>query len=578
VSELQESLLGHAEKDWTKIAMTSILQSLSLDENVPPLNLAEYYTDPAVASFLVRWAVTPKMRRVLDPGCGDGVFLCAVAQLVKQRSKENKLELIGIELSPSALSQARENNGESHHVKLRMLRRNFFEVSKRDLGPVDAVVGNPPFIRHHGFKGRQLETALERCLEAGVDLPRTASSWAHFVIHGCSMLRPGGRLALVLPEELLVAEYSRVVWRFLRRQFERILVLSANSSIFHSVEQRTVLLLGDNAARGPATVNIGRFSGLGSIGRIKIESLWLRSRVLPVAEIIDKNKRASDYLVHSEILNLYRKLARRVGIARLSSFGSIRIGYVTGDNDFFILTKDEIERWSIPHDFLLPTVSKAREISGTYFTLAEWSARFSSGDARALLRISATPWESLPSEVRTYLEFGKSQGVTNRYHCRSREPWYSVRNVRAGDLILKSLAVGPPLLAWNPDSVSVSNSLNQVFINSQADSLLPQEVAVASLTSLTYLSTKIEGHRLSGGLWKLEPREASRIAIVYPEDESIRKELRALRTPLQRWLGNGQWSYAMEKIDELLLDGYLGLPRSNRKALVRGFNRIERRA
>src|SRR5437867_12722009 len=98
--------------------MTSILQSLSLDENVPPLNLAEYYTDPAVASFLVRWAVTPKMRRVLDPGCGDGVFLCAVAQLVKQRSKENKLELIGIELSPSALSQARENNGESHHVKI----------------------------------------------------------------------------------------------------------------------------------------------------------------------------------------------------------------------------------------------------------------------------------------------------------------------------------------------------------------------------------------------------------------------------------------------------------------------------
>jgi len=459
-----------------------------------------------------------------------------------------------------------------------MLRRNFFEVGKEDLGLVDAVVGNPPFIRHHGFKGRQLETALEKCLNAGVDLPRTASSWAHFVVHACSMLRPGGRLALVLPEELLIAEYSRTVWRFLRRQFERILVLSPNSSIFHSVEQRTVLLLGDNAGKGPATVNIIAFSGLKTLERIRIDSLWSRARVIPITEVINKNKRASEYLIHSDVLNLYQKLAHRVGVTRLRSFGTIRIGYVTGDNNFFILSKNEIEDWSIHSDFLFPTVCKAREISGIHFTLAEWSARFSKGDARALLRIPSSAWESLPAEVRIYLEFGKSQGVTNRYHCKSREPWYSVRNVQAGNLILKSLGVGPPLLAWNPDSVAVSNSLNQVFINSQADSLLPQEIAIASMTSLTYLSTKIEGHRLSGGLWKLEPREASQVAIVYPEDETIRKELRALGTPLQKWLRNGQWSYAMGKIDELLLDGYLGISRSNRKAIVRAINRIEGRA
>jgi adenine-specific DNA-methyltransferase len=539
-------------------------------------DLGEVYTNPIIASFLVRWAITSSTRRILEPGCGDAVFLRAAAQLVAQGKLNRAVELIGVELSSTALKLAKEKLAAFHGINVEMHEKNFFEVRKDEFGPVDVVAGNPPFIRHHKFKGYLLQTAVQRCLEAGVNLPRTSSSWAHFLVYACTLLGPGGRLAVVLPEELLVAEYSRVVWKFLSSRFERILILLPRDSIFPSVTQKTVLLLGDNATRGPAVVRIGSFSGIHSMERLKVDSMWSHARTLSTTDLTEAKCRASECLIPVDILELYRDIGQRVGIAKLSSFGSVRIGYVTGDNDFFILTKDEAETWAIHSDFLWPTVCKTREIDSVKLTMAEWVARFSSGDARALLRVPQTTLASLPSEVRAYLEFGELHGVMNRYHCRAREPWYSIRNVQGGELVIKSLGVKPPFVAWNEDFISVSNSLNQMFIgHPTAESLLPEEIAIASLSSLTYLSTRIEGHRLSGGLLKLEPREGGRVLIVSPRDESIRKEMRALRAPLQTWLKNGQYAYAMAKVDELLLNGYLGLSERIRNAIIQALNRVE---
>jgi adenine-specific DNA-methyltransferase len=555
----------------TSISITSALR----EEDDGTGDLGEVYTNPIIASFLVKWAVSSGTKRILEPGCGDAVFLRTAAQLIKQGKLNPAVELIGVELSSIALRQAQDKFAEFERVKVRMFERNFFDVSKDELGPVDVVAGNPPFIRHHKFKGYRLQTAVERCLEAGVNLPRTASSWAYFLVYACTMLRPGGRMAMVVPEELLVAEYSRSIWKFLSGQFERILILSPRDPIFRSVIQKTVLLLGDNAGRGPAVVSIASFPGIHSMERVRVESLWPRARTLAVSDLTAGKSRASEYLIPADIVRLYRNLVRHIGVAKICSFGSVRIGYVTGDNEFFILTKDEVESWSIHSDFLSPTICETREIDGLKFALIDWATRFSSGHARALLRVPQTAWKSLPYGVQAYLEFGKRHGVMNRYHCRAREPWYSIRNVRGGALILKSLGVKPPFVAWNVDSISASNSLNQVFIDPISDSLLPEEIAVASLTSLTYLSTRIEGHRLSGGLLKLEPREANRVVIVSPKDDSVRKEMRALVAPLQAWLRNGQLSYALEKTDELLLEGYLGLSKRTRHALIQAANRVE---
>ena len=68
----------------------------------------------------------------------------------------------------------------------------------------DYVMGNPPYIRYQDFTGESRAKALRAALRDGVRLNGLASSWAAFVVHASAFLKPGGRLALVLPAELLI--------------------------------------------------------------------------------------------------------------------------------------------------------------------------------------------------------------------------------------------------------------------------------------------------------------------------------------------------------------------------------------
>ncbi|WP_298705971.1 class I SAM-dependent methyltransferase [uncultured Variovorax sp.] len=68
--------------------------------------------------------------RVADPACGDGAFLCAIP---------DEVEAIGVEIDPVHAQSARLFTGRP------VITGDFLEVPCEQLGPVHAVIGNPPF-------------------------------------------------------------------------------------------------------------------------------------------------------------------------------------------------------------------------------------------------------------------------------------------------------------------------------------------------------------------------------------------------------------------------------------------------
>ena len=73
----------------------------------------------------------------------------------------------------------------------------------------DCVVGNPPFVSLHRMKRRQRKGAGDALSRLGVSLDRKASLWAYFVVVAIHSLRKGGRLAMIVPESALHADYAR---------------------------------------------------------------------------------------------------------------------------------------------------------------------------------------------------------------------------------------------------------------------------------------------------------------------------------------------------------------------------------
>src|SRR5206468_8259796 len=86
----------------------------------------------------------------------------------------------------------------------------------------DAVIGNPPFVRYQHHVGTMRRASLQAALRQGVRLSGLASSWAALLVHAGAFLKPNGRLAMVMPAELLTVGYAEPVRRWLRRRFANV--------------------------------------------------------------------------------------------------------------------------------------------------------------------------------------------------------------------------------------------------------------------------------------------------------------------------------------------------------------------
>ena len=65
-----------------------------------------YYTDRAVADFLVRWAVRGPADTVLDPSFGGGVFLRSAAERVEGLGGHPARQVFGVELDGGGAARA----------------------------------------------------------------------------------------------------------------------------------------------------------------------------------------------------------------------------------------------------------------------------------------------------------------------------------------------------------------------------------------------------------------------------------------------------------------------------------------
>jgi len=63
-------------------------------------------------------------------------------------------------------------------------------------------------------------------------LSRMVSLWAYFVLHGLRFLKPGGRIAWLLPSSVLHANYAKELLREVSQHFDRTIVIPLEQRLF----------------------------------------------------------------------------------------------------------------------------------------------------------------------------------------------------------------------------------------------------------------------------------------------------------------------------------------------------------
>ena len=182
-----------------------------------------YYTPPALVEYLLARTLLPALAdagipRICDPACGSGAFLAAAATRLRAaglNAEEAAACLCGCDTDAGALALCQGALVEAGADGTRLLAADGLLA---DLpGPFDLVVGNPPYIAS-GLRGAHRADA-GRATQLRQRFPESAAyklnTYPLFVQHGIEMLRPGGRLAFVLPDSLLLGKYFARIRRFI---------------------------------------------------------------------------------------------------------------------------------------------------------------------------------------------------------------------------------------------------------------------------------------------------------------------------------------------------------------------------
>lgn len=527
--------------------------------------LGAYYTDARVADFLIWWAVRSPQDAVLDPSFGGGTFLRSACERLRRFGAHPGALVWGIEIDPQVHARTAEWLAEEFGIRKRnLICCDFFEIRRTDLPPINAVVGNPPFIRYQRFSGNARNKAQACAMMEGVRLTRLSSSWAPFLVHSVGILSHGGRLAMVLPVEISHAAYAIPVLSHLKKSFSRVTFLTFRKKLFPNLSEDTLLALAGNKGAGPGDFFWRDFADASRLVELQNQADYALAgtRRLNGTALADGHERLSECFVPRKALELYRQLARRPEVRRLGDLASVGIGYVTGANDFFHLDPQTARKWRIPIGSLRPAVRRGRALQGLRFTSMDWRTAAESGDAGYLLHVESE--RGLPRSVLAYLAHGERLGVPRAYKCRSRSPWFRVPHVYLPDAFLTYMSGVTPRLVANEMEAVAPNTLHVIRLRPEAR-LTSGELAASWQTSLTELSAEIEGHAMGGGMLKLEPTEAQDVVLVC--HVSVNGKLAQLAEEPDGLVRSGKEEEAHLRADNVILKEGLGLTRKDCRLL-----------
>jgi adenine-specific DNA-methyltransferase len=525
--------------------------------------LGAYYTAPAVVEFLVDWGLRTSGGTVMDPSSGDGRFLAAAALRGAER-------LIGCDLDPAALEAARARLAAAT-VPTSWHDGDFFLLPPEHLDPVDLIVGNPPFIRYQHFSGESRARALASALRVGARLSRLAASWAPFLLHAMQFLRPGGAMGMVVPAELAQTGYGTETLRALCGGFARLRLITFRHNWFEDAQQETFLLLaeGRGGACGAAELTpLARIDELPALTHGKPSDPAFRLGP-------EGDGPVGLAFVEPECRALVQALSERSDVVGLRSLGEVTNGYVSGANDFFHCTSAEGARRGLPADWLLPVARNSRSLQGLVFDRNDLEEAERQDIAHHLIVPRDHDLFSADGDaLAAFQREGERLGISKRYKCRVRSPWWRVPGLLQAQVLLPYMIGSEPHASLNRCHALYPNSLHGLRL---ANPALAERIALGLLSSLSLLSMELVGRSYGGGVLKLEPGEMQRLQLVLPTcSASI---LADAFHRADRLLRSGKYAAAVRVADVLILQEQIGLSAAEVAVLSRGRSAlVERRA
>ena len=319
-----------------------------------------FYTPEPIAEFILRWGINGnKNLDILEPSCGDGVFLKQLQKLGFQYRSITAVELNEAE--------AQKANAVSLTNK-QIVNDDFHTYCNNTPLRFDLVIGNPPYIRYQFFDREQQIEAQDMFIRAGLKYSKLTNAWVSFVVGATQLLKDtGGRIGFVLPAEVLQVSYAKQLRNFLANVYNKINIISFEKLVFPNIQQEVVLLLCEkNTTKEHGIEHIE----LKNAGELK--SLDINRLKHPKKRIDFKSNKWTFYFLEQDEIDLLENVARRHSIPMLEKYARVEVGITTGSNDFFTIPLSTVEEYDL-HRYAKKMVGRSVQVESVVFTQEDWN-------------------------------------------------------------------------------------------------------------------------------------------------------------------------------------------------------------
>ncbi|WP_329763264.1 N-6 DNA methylase [Stenotrophomonas geniculata] len=523
-----------------------------------------YYTPDDLAAFLCEWVLEIEPKRVLEPSCGDGVFLGALRKV----GAVEDLDITAIELDEVEAAKAKRRVEEIGLKAGKVHSTDFLSWALDNTGKAegtfDAVIGNPPFVRYQYLPQPFQQKAEQVFRELGLPFTRHTNAWVPFLLASMRMLRPGGRLAMVVPAEIIHVMHAQSLRTYLGEECSRLVIVDPEKLWFDGTLQGAVLLMAEKRRDENS-----KAEGLG-IYEVK-DREFLRvspSGVFAAPQSINGKTVAGKWtraLLDKETRDLLDELAEHEEVFRFSEVADVDVGIVTGANKFFLVTDDIVaehglERWAHP------MFGRSEHCPGVIYDEEQHAANAKLGNPTNFLWFpDKEPMRYKKS--RSYIEAGEEEELHKRYKCRIRSPWFAVPSVYSTEIGMLKRSHDLPRLILNKAGAYTTDTAYRIrtLHGTSADKLVS-----CFINSLTALSAELEGRHYGGGVLELVPSEIEKLLMPLPSKVNI--SIKELDSKIRAESPRG----VLGANSRLVLGG-LGLSQLKQDIVFNGWKRLRNR-
>ena len=480
------------------------------EDNTKQKLLGAYYTPIKLANAMVKFLDFEEVQSVLEPSCGDGVFLNSLSQTgIIERI--NNIDAVEIENDEAEKVINAYQNNENVHV----YNEDFFEFYSRvkEGERYDLILGNPPYIRYQYLTEEQRKIQSKILESHGMKANKLINAWVAFLVACVHLLSDNGKIAFVIPAEILQVAYAEDLRLFLSTQLTKITLITFEQLVFPDIEQEILVFLGEKNTEEKG-IRIIETNNISECENLRLDQIDFQ-------KMNHAKEKWTKYFISPKEIELIQQIRNDKRFVEFSDIGIINVGITTGDNKYFSINDQVCKEYNL-EEITLPLIGRSSHAHGIRFTRKDWEYNCKAGkNARLILFPESIEYNDYPQNYKDYIQLGEKEGINKGYKCSIRDRWYIIPSVWVPDaFFLRRNNIYPKFVLNECGAVS-TDTMHRMKFNPGVN---PNNILLSYYNSISFAFTEVCGRSYGGGVLEILPGEMGNIML--PKIQKINSKLR----------------------------------------------------